>query len=58
MAEVVRESVVALQEIARHVGKADRHISDAQIAEVEGALNALKKTLELKRGVNETGRTL
>jgi hypothetical protein len=58
MAEVVRESVAALKESARHVGKADRHISDSQIAEIEAAMDVLKKTLELKKRVNDTGRSL
>lgn len=58
MAEVVRESVAALKESARHVGKVDRHISDAQIAEIEAAMNVLKTALELKKRVNETGRGL
>lgn len=56
MATVVRETVAALKESARHVGKADRAISDGQIAEIEVAMDGLKRTLELKKGVNETGR--
>lgn len=55
MATVVREAVAALKEIAMHVGKADRAISDSQIVEVEAAVAVLTRTLELKKRVNQTG---
>lgn len=52
MATVVHETVSAIRESARHVGKADRAISDSQIAEIEAAILALQNTLNLKKRVN------
>lgn len=52
METVVRTTVTALQEGALHIGKADRRITDQQIAQVEEAVERLRKTLDLKRRIN------
>lgn len=49
MPTVVRETVAALKESARHIGKADRGVSPEQIAEVEDAIRSLQSTLRLKK---------
>jgi hypothetical protein len=57
MATIVRMTVAALKESARHVGKADRAISNAQIAEIEGAIGRLQDMLALKKRMNDANRT-
>ncbi|QDZ09380.1 hypothetical protein [Devosia ginsengisoli] len=57
MATVVGETVQAIKESARHVGKADRAISAVQISEIEAAVEILQKTLELKKRVNAVARS-
>jgi hypothetical protein len=49
METVVKETVEAIREGARHIGKADRAISATQIAEVETAIKLLQGMLDLKR---------
>lgn len=50
MEAVVRQTVAALRESAAHVGKADRHISAAQIEEIQEAIAALQNALRFKGG--------
>lgn len=49
MATVVKETVAALKEGARHIGKADRGISADQIKQVEDAVKHLQNMLDLKK---------
>lgn len=53
---LVRETVSALNESARHVGKVDRSISNDQIAEIEGAIRMLQNMLSLKKRMNDDRR--
>ena len=48
MAVVVRETVAALQEGARHIGKADRMMDAEQVREVESAISELQNALQMK----------
>ena len=48
MAVVVRETVAALQEGARHIGKADRMMDAEQVREVESAIAELQNALQMK----------
>jgi hypothetical protein len=57
MSTVVKQTVEAIYESARHVGKVDRAISSAQIGEIEAAISRLQSTLDLKKRVNGTSRS-
>ncbi|WP_375458304.1 hypothetical protein [uncultured Enterovirga sp.] len=48
IAMVVSETVAALEESTRHIGKADRAMTSEQIAVVETAMDELRKALESK----------
>jgi hypothetical protein len=52
MATIVSTTVSAIKEGALHIGKADRHITPAQIEEVRAAIAVLVKTLGFKEKVN------
>ncbi len=52
MATVVKETVSGIAEGARHIGKADRHITQKQIDEVRASIAVLENTLSLKERVN------
>lgn len=52
MDTVVGETVSALNDAARHIGKADRSITPAQIEEVEAAIAQLRSALHLKMSIN------
>lgn len=57
MATVVCETVSALKEGARHVGKADRGISPEQIEEIEAAIRTLQSALDFKKRANDAQRS-
>jgi nicotinamide mononucleotide (NMN) deamidase PncC len=48
METVVKETISAMDEGARHIGKADRAISKSQIAGIEGAIGRLQLALKHK----------
>ncbi|WP_156629565.1 hypothetical protein [Methylobacterium sp. Leaf85] len=50
MATVVSETVAALNESAKHVGKADRTITGAQIKDIQDAIAVLQNVLRFKGG--------
>jgi hypothetical protein len=52
METVVKVTVASLQTSDLHIGKADRQITDAQIAQVEAAVERLRKTLDFKKRIN------
>lgn len=52
METVVTTTVMSLRESALHIGKADRGITDEQLARVEEAFERLRKTLDLKKRIN------
>lgn len=47
--EVVQKTVAAINEGARHIGKADRGMTPEQISKVEVAIKLLQNMLELKK---------
>jgi hypothetical protein len=49
METVVQETVAALKEITRHIGKADRWMTVEQIKEVEDAIRLLQGALDFKK---------
>ncbi|CAO4136740.1 hypothetical protein [Methylorubrum extorquens] len=52
METVVKVTVASLQTSDLHIGKADRQITDAQIAQVEAAVERLRETLDFKKRIN------
>ena len=52
METVVKVTVTSLQESDLHIGKADRQITEGQIAQVEAAIERLRKTLDFKKRIN------
>lgn len=57
MATVVKETVSAIKEGARLIGKLDRRIEAAQIEQVEDAIKGLQRTLDIKKGILGAKRT-
>jgi IS30 family transposase len=51
-AEVVAQTVSALKEATRHIGKVDRGYELAQIDEIEAALSALQNALRIKKAIS------
>lgn len=49
MVEVVQTTVSALKESARHVGKADRSITETQVLEIRKAIAELENALRFKQ---------
>jgi hypothetical protein len=54
METVVQETVAALKESAKHVGKADRAVTTEQITEIEAAMGQLQNALDLKKRAEPT----
>ena len=52
METVVKVTVASLQQSDLQIGKADRQITDAQIAQIEEAIERLRKTLDFKKRIN------
>ncbi len=49
MDEVVQKTVAAINEGARHVGKADQRLTPEQIAKIEVAIKLLQKMLDRQK---------
>lgn len=49
MDEVVQKTVAAINEGARHVGKADQGLTPEQIGKIKVAIKMLQNMLELKK---------
>jgi hypothetical protein len=56
MATVVRETIAALDESARHIGKADRSITAEEIGEIEASMKRLQDGLDFKKRANSAAR--
>jgi hypothetical protein len=52
--DVTKEALLALKEVARHVGKSDRRYEEQQLAEIEKAISELQSVLASKRRTNAT----
>ena len=57
IADVINATVHTIKAAAHQISNADRRISAEQIARIEEAIQALQRSLKLKKGSSKASRT-